>query len=168
MSQCIETPDATSGFRVTGRFVLAVFVGFFLVVGGVNALMVRYAVSTFGGVETESAYKAGLQFRAAQDAADAQAALGWTVAVHVERRDGQALVEVAVRDRAGRPVSLLAGRTVLQRPADRRRDIVVDLAEAAAGTYRGAAPAEAGVWDAALALERGEARFRSRNRIVLP
>ena len=41
--------------EVTGRMVLACLLAFFAVVAGVNALMIRAAVSTFGGVETENA-----------------------------------------------------------------------------------------------------------------
>ena len=42
--------------------VLVCLVGFFAVVAGVNAVMINAAVSTFGGVETENAYQAGLAF----------------------------------------------------------------------------------------------------------
>ena len=42
--------------------VLICLVAFFAVVAGVNAVMIRAAVSTFGGVETDSAYQAGLAF----------------------------------------------------------------------------------------------------------
>ncbi len=155
------------GFRVTGRFVLATFVGFFLVVAGVNAVMIRFALSTFGGVETESAYKAGLKFRGEMDAARLQADLGWTVAVDAERRGESVEIIVSAKGRDGRPLTRLAAEAVLQRPADRRLDIAVALAEEAAGTYRGVTPAEPGVWDVVSVLSRGDDRFRSRNRIVL-
>jgi nitrogen fixation protein FixH len=61
------TPSAPK--EVTGRMVLLCLIGFFFVVVGINAVMVRVAVSTFGGVETDSSYKAGLAF-----AKEAQAA----------------------------------------------------------------------------------------------
>ena len=48
--------------QVTGRIVLICFVAFFAVVAGVNAVMIRAAVSTFSGIETENPYQAGLAF----------------------------------------------------------------------------------------------------------
>ena len=38
--------------QLTGRMVLICLVGFFVVVAGVNAIMIAAAISTFGGVET--------------------------------------------------------------------------------------------------------------------
>ena len=63
----MSASDSSSGDgrpprEVTGRMVLVCLVAFFAVVAGVNAVMIRAAVSTFGGVETESAYQAGLAF----------------------------------------------------------------------------------------------------------
>src|SRR5262249_23714165 len=48
--------------ELTGRAVLVCLVTFFAVVAGVNAVMIGGAVSTFGGLETESSYQAGLVF----------------------------------------------------------------------------------------------------------
>ena len=48
--------------ELTGKHVLFCLVGFFAVVFAVNAVMMRAATSTFGGVETASSYKAGLMF----------------------------------------------------------------------------------------------------------
>ena len=76
--------------QVTGRMVLVCLVAFFAVVAGVNAIMIRAAVSTFGGVETESAYQAGLAFAREIAAVEAQDALHWQVRAKVSaaaRRD---------------------------------------------------------------------------------
>ena len=48
--------------EITGRMVFICLVAFFAVVIGVNFVLVRAAISTFGGLETESSYKAGLAF----------------------------------------------------------------------------------------------------------
>ena len=48
--------------ELTGRHVLLWIVGFFAVVFAVNGVLVRAATSTFGGLETQSSYKAGLMF----------------------------------------------------------------------------------------------------------
>ena len=55
------------------------FVGFFGVVFAVNAVMVKAATSTFGGVETSSSYKAGLMFEQDVARAEQQDALHWQV-----------------------------------------------------------------------------------------
>ena len=57
--------------RLTGRMVLLCLVGFFGVVFGVNGILVHEALSTFGGVDTDSAYQAGRMFE--QDVAMAKA-----------------------------------------------------------------------------------------------
>ena len=44
---------------LTGRTVLICLIAFFAVVAIVNGIMIRAAISTFGGVETGSAYQAG-------------------------------------------------------------------------------------------------------------
>ena len=64
---------------LTGRAVLLWLVGFFVVVFAVNAVLVRAAISTFGGVETLSSYKAGLQFEQELAVAEHQDGLHWQV-----------------------------------------------------------------------------------------
>src|SRR3954468_20640724 len=63
MSICSVTKgSARPPKQVTGRIVFSCFASFFAVVAAVNAVMVWAAVRTFGGVETESSYQAGLAF----------------------------------------------------------------------------------------------------------
>src|SRR5262245_30122302 len=69
----------TGEFQVTGRMVLAALLGFFGLVAGVNAAMIYAAVSTFGGVETESSYRAGLAFAREAATVAAQDARHWSV-----------------------------------------------------------------------------------------
>ena len=49
-----------SEFRLTGRIVFVCLVLFFATIAAVNAIMIRAATVTFGGVETANAYQAGL------------------------------------------------------------------------------------------------------------
>ena len=57
----------------------------------------------------------------------------------------------------------------LARPADKRGDRTVALAERSAGRYSGeASDVAAGIWDLEVEAERGGERlFRSKNRITL-
>ena len=69
---------------VTGRMVLVCLIAFFGVVARRNALMIRAAVSTFGGVETASSYQAGLAFEREVAAARAQDERDWQVKAKVQ------------------------------------------------------------------------------------
>ena len=80
-------------------------VAFFAAVAGVNAIMIWAAVSTFGGVETESSYQAGLVFARETAAVAAQDALHWQVKAKVSGAAAATLVEVVAADAADRPVS---------------------------------------------------------------
>jgi nitrogen fixation protein FixH len=154
-------------FRVTGRMVLFSLVGFFVVVASVNAFMITQAVRTFGGVETENAYKAGLAFNQSIAAAGAQDARGWSVEIGRRAQDTADLT-VTVRDRAGRPVTGMTLDALLAHPTDRRHDKPMLITPSGAGAFRAEALPEAGVWDVVITLSDGSAAlFRSRNRIVV-
>ncbi|MBX6425921.1 MAG: FixH family protein [Variibacter sp.] len=154
---------------LTGRAVLIWLLAFFGVVIGANAVLIEAAISTFGGVETASAYKAGLAFNGELAAAQRQQALRWTVTGHAERAaDGAAVVELRVATAEGVPPAGVTAKATLAHPADARFDRSVDVAEVAPGVFRGAAAVQAGQWDLVIDLFRGEERvFRSRNRVML-
>ncbi len=63
--------------ELTGRHVLMWLVAFFGFIFVVNAVMIRAATSTFGGVETRSSYKAGLMFKSELERAERQHDLHW-------------------------------------------------------------------------------------------
>lgn len=155
--------------QLTGWHVLAILLAFFGAIITVNVVMARYAIATFGGVETESSYKAGLTFKSEENAAADQNARGWTVNLIVDPgADGARTVTIEAKDAAGRP---LVGYDVDARfahPADARQDVTVDLHEIGGGRYRGAANVHAGQWELIVDLAQGEQRqFRSKNRVQL-
>ncbi|KIT16107.1 FixH family protein [Jannaschia aquimarina] len=92
-----------------GWHVLAMFVGGFAIIIGVNLTMAFSAVSTFPGLEVQNSYVASQAFdreKAAQDA------LGWTVEAEV--RHGRLVVTVADGDEVApmqRPTLLLGRAT---------------------------------------------------------
>lgn len=158
------------GFKVTGRFVLIALIAFFSVVAGVNAIMIRLAVGTFGGVETESAYRAGLAYSGEIAAAEVQAARGWRVDITVRPTgadfQGQ-LITMSAFDAAGQALDRLEVQAMLQRPADRRRDTTVTFQPSSAGRWIAQVAVEPGQWDLVLTLrESGKDAFRSRNRLT--
>ena len=156
------------GKQVTGWTVLLCLVGFFAVVAGVNAIMIRAAVSTFGGVETESSYKAGLAFAKELAAARAQDALHWHVQVGLSPQSDHHRIELLVRDTEGKAPAGIAAVARLSHPTDRRADIALELPEISAGRYAAEASPAAGQWDLIVELTRGEARlFRSKSRVIV-
>jgi nitrogen fixation protein FixH len=155
--------------EVTGRTVLIYLLGFFGVVFAANALLVKAATSTFGGLEVASSYKAGLRFNADEAQAHSQDGLRWQVSGKIER-DGAGMAKLVLdaRDSHGIPLSGLAVETRLVHPADARRDRVIPMRETIVGVFSGAAPAAAGQWELVIDLMRGDERvFRSQSRVVL-
>ena len=155
---------------LTGRTVLICLIAFFGVVIGVNITLAKFAIDTLPGTEVDSAYSASIAYQSEIAAARAQAGRGWKVHPHVERAaDGHADIRVDARDRNGATIAGLAFTGRLERPADRRADRVIDLAEAGNAAYRGQLVALApGLWDLVLEGDvSGKRLFLSKNRIVL-
>ena len=155
---------------LTGRKVFIMLVAFFGVVIGVNLIMMRFAIRTLPGTEVDSAYSASLAYEKEIAAARDQNARNWRVDAHVERGgQGGATLQVEARDTDGRPMSGLRFQGRLERPADKRADQPVALAETGIGIYRGtASPIAAGQWDLVLQGDAAGRRvFLSRNRVLL-
>jgi len=154
--------------ELTGRHVLLWIVGFFGIVFVVNGIMVRAATSTFGGLETQSAYKAGLMFEQEVARAERQQDLGWRVdGTLVRDKSGEAQLDIAVRDAHGAPVAGIAADATLAHPADSRLDHVITLS-ARDGRFHGEASAAPGQWELIVDFYRGAERvFRSRSRVTL-
>ena len=156
--------------QLTGRKVLFMLLAFFGVVIGVNLIMMRLAIQTLPGTEVDSAYSASLAYESEIAAAHDQNARNWSVDAHIARDSGGgATVQVEARDRNGTPMSGLKFQGRFERPADRRADQRVALAEVGIGIYRGnAAAIPAGQWDLVLEGEAaGQRMFLSRNRVLL-
>ena len=155
---------------LTGRMVLVMLVAFFVVVFGVNGLMMTLAVQTLPGTEVDSAYSASLAYEKEIGAAHDQDARAWKVNAHIQRSaDGGATVQVEARDNHGVPMSGLTFQGRFERPADRRSDQPVGLTEVGGGIYRGsAAPIAPGQWDLVLEGDAaGQRMFLSKNRVLL-
>lgn len=165
----MQSVTQSSGFKLTGRMVFAALVLFFATVAAVNAVMIRAATMTFGGVETQNAYQAGLAFNRAHAAAVAQDGRHWSAAAEITRSSGDgAQLVVSLRDGAGAQVSGVAVEARLAHPADARRDRHITLRERAPGTFEGSADVPPGQWDLLLDVSRAEEElFRSKSRIVL-
>ncbi len=147
-----------------GRWIPWVFVGGMLVVVAVNAVLVVSALTTFSGVTVSRSYERGRNYHSVLEEAARQDALGWQARVTAT---GGAL-QVAVRDREGRPVG---GRLdgVLLRPLEGAAQ-PLDFAAVAPGRWIAALEApRPGQWDARLTLTGpGGEHLDIRQRLLLP
>lgn len=155
--------------EVTGRTVLMWLVGGFGIVFLINGIMAQAAISTFGGVETQSSYKAGQNFEHEVALARAQDALHWKVDGKLNLdRVGEAVLEMSVHDAEGRPVGGLTADARLWHPADSRRDHIIPMHKTAPGAFHGEAQAQSGRWELIVDFYRGDKRmFRSRSMVTL-
>lgn len=155
--------------EVTGRTVLWWLVGFFLFIFAANAIMVRAAISTFGGVETQSSYKAGLQFGKEAAAAHRQDGLHWQVSGKLTRdKAGATKLDIVARDAKGLALTGLTADARLAHPADSRLDRDIPVRAIGGGDFHGEADVNPGQWELIVDFYRGEERvFRSRSRVTL-
>jgi nitrogen fixation protein FixH len=148
--------------------VLICLLAFFGTIIGMNVVLIRVAVSSFSGVETESSYKAGLAFKNDVAAAHAQDALHWTVEASLQRDSAETRIAVSAKDAEARPLSGLTLEARLAHPTDKRRDIAVDFVELTPGQFQSLTPVPQGQWDLVIGLKRSdETVFRSKSRISL-
>lgn len=155
--------------ELTGRAVFLCLMMFFAVVAGVNAVMMTFAVTTFGGVETKSSYQAGLTFAREEAAAEAQEARHWQVNAALRRQaSGSTQIELSASDAANRPLLGLEANVSMIHPTDRRLDRTIAIQADGPGRFRGTVTPQPGQWDLVIEFARGGERlFRSKERVIL-
>jgi len=159
---------AGSQRRWTGRTVLITLLGFFGVTFAVNGALIYAALSTLTGVDTDSAYQAGLKFEQEVAEAAAQDARHWQVDAKLAHSPAGERVDLSARDAGGQPLAGMDASVIFERQTDRRLDRRVVLVEDAAGRFHGSAEVAAGQWDLVIELtHQGEQMFRSKSRIFL-
>ena len=163
-----ETQRGRPPRRWTGWTILLALLGFFGVVFAVNGVMIYEALSTLSGVDTDSAYQAGLMYEQSVAMAKAQDERHWRVDAKLTPSPAGERLDVNARDAAGQPLGGIEASAIFERPTDRRLDRSVVLVEDAAGRFHGSAEVTAGQWDLVIELtHHGEQLFRSRNRVIL-
>lgn len=155
------------GKPLNGWKVLAIFVGFFIVVASVDGVMIYKAVKTFSGEVVAHPYERGLAYNRDIARAREQAMRDWRVDARLTRLPtGETEILVTARDADGADISGVQMSAVLVAPADLSKDVQAQLGETAPGRFIGKAKVPAGQRDLVLtALRGGEEVFRSRNRI---
>ncbi len=151
---------------VQGRHVVIGLMIFFGVMFVANGLLVYYAVGTFSGGDRPDPYRSGLNYNQTIAAAERQAALGWDVEVNYE---GRRLV-VRFVDKSAEPISGLALTAKLTRPAENRKDSVVELREWRDGIYTTNISLGPGNWVVSVASaeqQNGSPVYRLKRRLFV-
>jgi nitrogen fixation protein FixH len=155
--------------RLTGWMVLGIFVAFFGVVAGVNAIMIHAALSTFPGSEVKNSYVASQVFNKEIAAMRLQGERNWRVDVVLNRLAGNAALDVTIRDAGGSALRGLVLESRLVHPVDARVDHAAQVRETQPGLYVADFGAVLpGAWNLVIEARRdGERMYVSRSRIVI-
>lgn len=151
--------------ELTGRRVLALLVGFFLLVFAVNGVFVFFSLTSHPGTTSRDAYREGLEYNRVLESAERQQALGWRA--QVLERDGT--VRLRLQDADGAAVGGLAGKAEIGRPASDAEDRILDVVETVPGRYRAAgAPLGPGRWKVVFEMADGAGRrFRAEEEVLV-
>jgi len=143
--------------------------GIFAVFLIANSIMLYFAARSWTGLETEGAYEKGLAYNDTIAAAEAQAALGWQVAMDAGAAEaGEAWVEVSLLDRSGHPIAARVVWAQLVRPTHVGYDREAPLRDLGAGRYRGIVELPlSGQWDLRVRVEHAGGVYRTSRRVIL-
>ncbi|MCU0954117.1 MAG: FixH family protein [Hyphomicrobium sp.] len=154
------SPPKVARMQITGRHVLFTMLGFFGVIIATDAYLVYKAVSTFGGIETNDAYRKGLAYNERIAEERAQQSLRWTKDARLEKGE----LRVTIRDQNNNGVENLRITAVIGRPATNAQDRTVQLTQVGSGEYTAAiGEVEPGTWVAA--MEAREAQSGSERLV---
>ncbi|MEL6227848.1 MAG: FixH family protein [Pseudomonadota bacterium] len=164
--------DRAHGKTLKGWHVFLWLAGFFGVMFLANGIFVMKALSSFPGESERKSYRQGLDFNATLASRQAQAELGWTMAVGLGPEGEQALI-VSIKAEDGTPIDNLLIRGVLSAGGVPEETIVV-FSPSGAGRYSAdLMPLElaSGAWHLKLMASRSEGSetiFEARKTLTLP
>jgi nitrogen fixation protein FixH len=159
----VPNPAPVKG-EIKGWHVLVGMVLFFGIVIGVDTLFMVKAYSTFSGEVASNPYEAGLAFNRTLALRQREQALGWTAAVE---SPAPGVVALRIRDKAGRPMSVLSLTGTLERPATETGRQVLNFKPAGDGRYLADARLD-GAWDLRATARNGRDQFEIETRLVAP
>ena len=137
----------------TGVHMAAILVGGFAIVVGVNLVMARAAISTFGGVVVENSYVASQKFNGWLDQAEKAKALGWNV--NIRRSDDDRMLVTTENLPRGAVV-----RAVARHPLGHLPDSELQFAPVGEGRYLSTSVLPAGRWIVRLEVASGDDVWR--------
>lgn len=151
--------------RLTGRAVATIAGLLFLVVVGVNVVLIVTAFRSWTGLTTAAPYEHGLRYNRTLQAAREQAALGWTGRIAY---DGTRLsFDLAAKD--GSAIDGAEVQAWVTRPVASGQDLTIALVSQGGGRYAAdvAAPSS-GQWDVRVDARAGDAQWHATTRVVVP
>jgi nitrogen fixation protein FixH len=145
------------------------FVGFFAVVFLANGLLITFALSSWTGLDGKDAYRRGVQYNKALEAAAEQAALGWQSRIAFADAGARAgRIEFVLTDRGDAPVRRAAVQAMIVRPTVAGHDFAATLTESAPGRYAAiVAFPLAGQWEVRVLADAADARYAAVARIMV-
>lgn len=151
---------ATRTRPLTGRMVLAITVGAFAVIIGVNLVLAVMAVRTFSGLVVPNSYVASQTF---DHDRNAQLALGWTFGVS----DRDDTLHLALSDSSGHAVRPQSLAVAVGRPAAAPQDVSAALVETPGG-YAAPLALAPGDWRVEIdAVAADGTHFRQRRNLMV-
>lgn len=154
---------------LSGGRVLLWLCGFFGVVIAVNVCFIAVSSRTFRGEDEQKPYLQGVAYNDTLDRRARQAELGWTATISAARLpDGKVRIDIAMRDRQGRPVTESGLTGELRHPSDENRDQALRFAQAAPGDYQAMlAHVGPGAWDVVVQSGTPATPFEASRRLWL-
>lgn len=145
------------------------FVGFFAVVFLANGLLIAFALSSWTGLDGKDAYRRGVQYNKALEAAARQAELGWQSRIAFADSGGQAgRIEFVLTDKTGAPVRQAEVQATIVRPTAAGHDFAATLAESAPGRYAAVVAFPlAGQWEVRVLADAADVRYAAIARVMV-
>jgi nitrogen fixation protein FixH len=133
--------------ELRGIHVLWMVLAFFGAVIAINVGFSIAAIRTFPGEEETHAFAQGLHYNEFLAQRRAGEALGWSAAVVLDAEGRGAVLDIAMVDRAGAPLSGLVFEGELRRPIDADLDRALQFHDLGGGRYRAiVGPLHEGQW----------------------
>ncbi len=151
------------------RWIPWAFVGFFLVVFAVNAVMLTFALRSFNGLSIDGAYDRGLSYNETLAEVQAQYALGWQIDLTVtEATAGVWTAALTALDEEGLPVAVDEISASGRRPTSEGLDFDLAFRQTGRGLYEAEIEwPQPGVWEIRLVVVSGEQRYRLDQRLFI-
>ena len=155
---------------LTGRGVLMWLTAFFTLIFATNAFFIVLSVKTFRGEDEQKPYLQGIEYNDTLARRAEQVRLGWHAQASAARlASGDVRIDVALRDRFGRPVASLPLVVELRHPSDENRDRQLTLRMPHTGQYEAdAGKLSAGFWDLVVTSNGPQPSFEATRRIWIP
>ena len=161
---------AMRGMKQPGHWIPYSFFGFFAVIFLANGIMLYFALGTWTGLTTESAFQDGLAYNDRLAERERQRALGWQVSFQaVPDGPGHVVFDLQIDDERGVPVTAADVAVSLTRPTHEGHDFTAELSHRGGGRYAGEADLPLpGQWQLDLVIDEPRGPYRLSERLVAP